>query len=178
MSSKTLQGGHMRNQTWFACVVCSVSVLPGLVLGALASFVVTFLNGMQVSPDTDFLFLKTLFGIEAPGIVINFIFFVLLPIGLQGAIAGSFAIWVTSKLALNAKYDVGAYITGALYTGAVLALAIVLFVVRPTSVATVGLIQEIARIVGLWLGLLGTAETFSAEQKRRAYLEGRKTATT
>lgn len=149
----------MRQKLWFACVACALAVLPGLVVGAVASLIVGFFNMLQFSPDTDFLYLKTLFGIEAPGVLINWVLFRLFPIAVQGGIAGAFAVWLTAKVYLGERLDFAAYMTGALYTGIVIALTIVLLVVRPWIEATLGAADEVSRLVGLWIGIALSVES-------------------
>jgi len=149
----------MRQRLWVGCTICAIAVAPGLVVGAVVSLIVGFLNFLQFSTDTDFLYLKSLFGIEAPGVIINWVLFRLLPIGVQGGVAGAFAVWFTNKVYLGEKLESAAYMTGALYTGIVLALGIVLFVAKPWIEAALGIADEISRLVGLWIGIALFLET-------------------
>lgn len=160
----------MRQQTWFACIACVLAVMPAILVGGVAVLIFQSISSWHADPNSDFLYLRTLFGIEAPGVIINYIFFRLIPVGMQGAIAGSLAIWMTAKVYKGPKIDIAAYVTGALYTGVTIALTVVAFILKSSIEATVTAIEQACQLVGLWGGLLAMAESEMAEQRRRSYL--------
>ena len=57
----------MRQQTWFASVVCALAVMPGFALGGLFKMFLYVFGGW--TEGADFLYLRAIFGIETPGLV-------------------------------------------------------------------------------------------------------------
>ena len=105
---------NMRKQTWFACVVCVVAVLPGYVVGTIAAILYRLINGEGVDSTPDFLMLRTFFGVETPGQIVHWIWFYGLPLTIQGAVAGGIALFITEKVCNDANYEIAAYVAGAI----------------------------------------------------------------
>jgi hypothetical protein len=150
--------GGMRNQTWFACVVCVFAVIPAFIVAGVIALIMQVLNGMYGGNDYDILYLRALFGIEWPSLLIKFIFFKLIPVGVQGGFAGAIAVWLTAKATVGVELHSPALVTGSLYTGMVVLLGIILVTTRPSGDAVLSIIEETVRLIGLWIGLLSTAE--------------------
>jgi hypothetical protein len=133
-------------------VVCSLLVIPGFIVGGLIAGLVNLLNVFQVGSNPDVLFLRTLFGIEAPGELLKWIFFTAVPAVLQGGITGVAAIYITAKVYTGRKLEIIAYTTAALYTGVfIVALAIAII----NAGFKVSYIQVALQLFGIWVGLLG-----------------------
>src|SRR3954464_9252086 len=103
----------MREQTWFATVVCVVGVIPGFIVGALMKILMYVFGGW--ANGSDFLYLHALFGIETPGMVYEWIFAHAIPSLFQAIIGGFVAVWIMEKIAKGANYNLAATVTGALY---------------------------------------------------------------
>jgi hypothetical protein len=153
----------MREQTWFAVVVCTIGVIPGFIVGGLFKILMYVFGGW--AENSDFLYLHRLFGLEAPGALYNFIFANALPNGFQALIAGFVAVWIMEKIARGSHYGLAAMITGALYTGFLVCLIILSF-------ANFGITSEmllsICQCVGLWVGLGSAAASLPLPQKATA----------
>jgi hypothetical protein len=152
--------GIMRQQTWFAVIVCIIAVIPGFIVGALAKALMQVLGGW--AENSDFLYLRALFDFETPGALYNFIFAGAVPNGMQGLTAGFVAVWIVEKVAKGANYGLSATITGALYTGFLLCLIVI-------TLAKLGITQEmllsICQGVRLWIGLASAAAGLPAPSR-------------
>jgi len=150
----------MRQQTWFAVIVCALGVLPGFIVGALLKALMYVLGGW--AETSDFLYLHALFGFETPSMIYHWIFGEALPNFFQALIAGFVAVWLMEKIAKGANYLTAATITGALYTGFVLCLIVI-------SLVTVGMTNAMVlatiQCVGIWCGLESAAVSLPAPQR-------------
>jgi hypothetical protein len=151
----------MRQQTWFAVVVCVIAVIPGFFVGGLVKAVMYVFGGW--AENSDFLYLHALFGLDGPGALYNFIFAHAIPDTFQGGVGGFVAVWITEKAARGANYALAATITGALYTGFVACLILVIFMHLGI---TSEMLLSICQCVGLWIGLGGTAAAFPVPASR------------
>jgi hypothetical protein len=91
----------MRQQTWFATVVCTVAVIPGFIVGALFKALMYVFGGW--AETSDFLFLHALLGFEAPGMIYHWIFGEAIPNFFQSLVAGFVAVWLMEKIAKGAN---------------------------------------------------------------------------
>jgi hypothetical protein len=158
--------GIMKNKKdWMAGLVCALAVIPGFVVGGVIVIFVQVLNDWQADPHSDFLYLRAIFGIEAPGVLFNFLMFRLIPNFGQGLAAGAFAIWVTGKFFKEAPLETIAYMTGALYTGMILMAVVLMFALRGAITAGIGFAEELFRFGGLWVGLVFMADQVMTERK-------------
>jgi hypothetical protein len=138
----------VRQQSWFASVVCALAVMPGLALGGLFKMFLYVFGGW--TEGSDFLYLRAIFGIETPGVVYEWIFAQAIPTGFQGIVAGFLAVFVTEKICKGANYVLAATITGALYTGFLICLVVLMLV---WVGVTRELLLSVCQLVGLWIGL-------------------------
>ena len=151
----------MRQQTWFATVVCTIAVIPGYILGALFK-VLMYVFGGWIN-GYDFLYLHVLFGLETPNIIYEWVFAHAIPSFIQAVVASYFAVWVMEKVAQGADYRLSATITGALYTGAIICLTIL-------TLLTIGplpndMLISFIQCVGLWIGLSSAANELPAHKR-------------
>jgi hypothetical protein len=153
----------MRQQTWFAALVCAVAVIPGFVVGGLVKIFMVVVGGWV--EDSDFLYLHALFGLDKPGMIYNWIFAHAIPSTVQAGVAGYFAVWAMEKIAKGANYHLAAMITGGLYTGIVICMFVI-------SVAAFGMNSDIllavCQCVGLWIGLEGAAAVLPSHKDAMA----------
>ncbi len=150
----------MRQQTWFAVIVCATAVIPGFLVGALFKGFMYVFGGW--AENSDFLYLHTLFGLDAPGALYNFIFAGAVPNGVQAFVAGFVAVWLMERIAKGANYVLSATITGALYTGFFICLLIVALTV---SGFTTEMLLAVCQCMGLWAGLWSAAASLPAPQR-------------
>jgi hypothetical protein len=61
----------MREQTWFATIVCVIAVIPGFIVGGLLKMLMYAFGGW--ANGSDFLYLHAIFGLETPGQVYEWI---------------------------------------------------------------------------------------------------------
>jgi hypothetical protein len=152
--------GIMRQQTWFAVIVCTIGVLPGFIVGAFLKAIMYVFGGW--AETSDFLYLHALFGFETPGMIYHWIFGEALPNFFQALTGGFVAVWLMEKIAKGANYHTAATITGALYTGFVLCLIVI-------SLVTVGMtgamVLSTIQCVGIWCGLESAAVTLPAPRR-------------
>lgn len=140
----------MRRQTWFTCIICVLGTLPGFIIGGIFKIFFGVFGGWAEAENSDFLFLHALFGIDAPGQLYSWIFARAIPAAFQSAVAGFVAIYATEKICRGAKIELAAHITGALYTGALIAGVILeLMMHGPVSEMLLAAVQA----AGLWIGL-------------------------
>jgi hypothetical protein len=155
----------MRKQIWFGMIVCSVMVIPCFFVGGLVAGLINLLNVFQVGSNPDVLFMRTLFGIEAPGEVLKWIFFTAIPAVLQGGITGALSIYLTAKVYTGNNNEIVAYTTGGLYTG----IFLVVFTIAMINVGfKLSYIQVLLQLIGIWFGLiamLAELPTLSSTQK-------------
>jgi hypothetical protein len=102
-----------------------VGVFPGFIIGALLKALMYVFGGW--AENSDFLYLHALFGVEAPGAIYNFIFAKAVPNGFQAVVGGFVAVWIMEKIARGANHALAATVTGALFTGFLICLVIVVF---------------------------------------------------
>ena len=153
----------MRNSLWFGSIVCVLAVIPGWLVGALLGILFYFFNADNVA-NSDFLFLRSLFGLQMPGEVWSWIFARGIPVFIQGAVAGTVAIAVTKKAYLGDRLDIAAIIASVIYLLPLLALAGFVFL-------RIGLewdnLHDALQWLGLALGLLLSAQSFPTRIKRQ-----------
>src|ERR1700747_2401651 len=138
----------MRQQTWFATVVCTIAVLPGFIVGGLAKALLYIFGGW--ADGADLLYLHALFGIETPGKIYEWVFVQALPNFIQAVTAGFVAVWLMEKIATGATYNLAPTITGALYTGFLICLLVISL---PKLGVTSEMLLSTVQCVGLWAGL-------------------------
>ena len=144
-----------RSATWLAVIVCLVAVIvPGLIVGAAASFVFRLFAGSQSAPDP--FGLHFLFGIDTISKILSWIFYVGMSSAVHGGVAGAVAAGVTILICRGANIVKAASVTGALYTGF---LALIFMLSLFTSGITGDAVASVFQLVGLWVGLLSVAAT-------------------
>jgi hypothetical protein len=146
----------MLRQTWFACIICVLGVLPGLIAGALAGILYRAFNASYLGGEPDFFMLRTLFGIEAPSKFVGWLFNGAFPAAIHGGFAGAVAMWLTGIICKGARYDTAAWVTGGLYSGVVIVIVILSLIIQGPNV---GAVEFICQLIGLWLGLTMVLET-------------------
>jgi hypothetical protein len=107
----------MRKQTWFACMVCVLAVLPGFVVGGLAAIFYRAMMASEFGSEPDFYFMRALFGFEAPGKILEWVLFSAFPTFVRGAAAGGIAVILTYYAYKGTRQDLAIFVTGGLYTG-------------------------------------------------------------
>jgi hypothetical protein len=142
----------MRKQLWLACVVCALGVLPGLIGGGVAAIIYRYLVASVIGSEPDFYFLRTLFGIEAPGAILKWIMFKAFPSVIIGVVAGATAVKLTEVICKGARYEIATFVTGGIYTGLVIMLGILSLAVRGLEDVS-DLARALCVVIGLWLGL-------------------------
>lgn len=148
--------GNMRKQTWFAIIICMVVIVPAFFAGALVSTICRIIVTSQIGPDPDLLFLRTLFGIETPGVVSRWIITVGFPAIIQGIVAGWLAALAANFVCPEANIATAAYSTGALYT----VLALIPMILEKTGVRLDSSdFLAIVQMMGIWAGLVSTARS-------------------
>jgi hypothetical protein len=153
----------MRQQTWFAAIVCTIAVLPGFIVGALFKAFLYIFGGW--AEGSDFLYLRILFGIETPGKIYEWVFAQAIPNFMQAVIAGFVAVWLMEKIAKGAHHSLAATIAGALYTGFLICL---LVIVLPKLGVTSEMLVSTVQCVGLWIGLGSAAAALPAPRSAAA----------
>jgi hypothetical protein len=153
----------MREQTWFATIVCVIAVIPGFIVGGLLKILMYVFGGW--ANGSDFLYLHAIFGIETPGQVYEWIFAQAIPSGFQALAAGFVAVWIMEKIAKGAHHTLAATITGALYTGFLICLVVI-------GLAQMGITSDmllsICQGIGLWIGLGSAAASLPAPRSATA----------
>ncbi len=141
--------------TWLAVIVCVIAVIvPGLIVGAAASFVFRMFAGRERAPDP--FGLNMFFGIDAISKILSLIFYVGMSAWVHGAIAGAVAAGLTRVICRGANILKAASITGALYTG-LMVLVLLLSLSVPSN--TSDSVATVFQLVGLWCGLISVAAT-------------------
>jgi hypothetical protein len=153
----------MRQQTWFATIVCAIAVLPGFLLGGLFKGFLYVFSGW--TEGYDFLYLRAIFGLEVPGKIYEWVFAQAIPTLMQGAIGGFFAVWLMEKIAKGAQHSLAATITGALYTGFLVCLLVISL---PRVGVTNDMLLSIVQCVALWVGLGSAAATLPVPKRATA----------
>lgn len=149
----------MRKQTWFAIVVCVLGIVPGFIGGALLSvlYKAWIMSDWGYNPDV--LWLRTLFGFEAPGQVLRWLLFSAIPEWVHGVAAGLIAVWITWAAYTGSRLELAAYVTAALFGGALITLlAIALIMMGPTMAELDSTIQIVGLALGLAMGVHHFAE--------------------
>ncbi|THD68431.1 MAG: hypothetical protein E7813_10400 [Bradyrhizobium sp.] len=116
----------MRQQTWFATVVCTIAVLPGFAVGALFKAFLYVFGGW--AEGSDFLYLRAIFGLETPGKIYGWIFTQALPDTVQAVLAGYIAVMITERICKGADNVLAVRITGGIYTGFLICLVLFILV--------------------------------------------------
>lgn len=150
-----------RRATWLAIIICVLLVvIPGLLVGAIGSYVYKFSIAWSVGSDPDFFMLRTFFGIATPGLIIKWLMYEGFPSAIHGGVAGALAVLLTDRVYKGANLPIVAYATGTLFTG-------ILLVILGLSVVLKGfdaqVIASIFQLVGLWCGLLSVAASVEEE---------------
>lgn len=145
----------MRQQTWFATIVCAIAVIPSFFVGAIAKIVMLVFGGW--GEDSDFLYLHALFGFEKPGMIYDWVFLHAVPSFMQAGVAGFCAVWAMERIAKGANHNLAAMITGGLYTGIVISLFLLTLAAAGLNGVNSDVLLSIVQCVGLWVGLEGAA---------------------
>jgi hypothetical protein len=144
------QGSNaLREQTWFACTIAIISVVPGFIIGAFAAIVYRALAESFYGPFDPFA-LNWLFGISFFSTIGGFFFSSLFPWTVHGVVTGLIAMWVTQRACPKADLKVAAYVTGAAYTGVMITLGMLVFLVAGLSN---DLPHAACQVLGLWMAL-------------------------
>jgi hypothetical protein len=142
----------MRRQAWFAIIICILALVPGLIAGAVAAYIYRLTTAWHIGYDPDWMMLRTIFGIEWPGMIVQWIFFSAFPSFVHGLVAGGVATWITAYVCKGAPFETAAYSTGTLVTGLFGVSVILVFVIGgpiPPSI-----VEATIQIVGMWAGLI------------------------
>jgi hypothetical protein len=83
----------------------------------------------------------------------------------QAIIGGFIAVWIMEKIAKGANYNLAATVTGALYTGFLICL--VVLVIMKIGI-TSDMLLSILQGVGLWIGLGSAAASLPAQRRTAA----------
>ena len=151
-------------RTWLAVIVCVVAVIvPGLLVGAAASFVFRMFVGQQSAPDP--FGLHMLFGIDAISKVLSWIFYVGMSSAVHGGIAGAVAAGLTTVVCRGANVAKAAFITGVLYTGLI---AVIFLLALFTTGIDGDAVASVFQLIGLWVGLISVAATAPQFEKKFA----------
>jgi hypothetical protein len=153
----------MRQQTWFACLVCVFGVLPGFAVGALLKILMYVFDGW--AEGSDFLYLRALFGLETPRMIYELIFSNAIPNLFQGGMAGLVAVLITEKICKGANHYIAVCITGALYTGILIPI---LFLTWLKLGLTSEMLIAICQLVGLCIGLGSSVTALPAPRSAAA----------
>jgi hypothetical protein len=155
-------GMETPKRTWLAVIVCIVAVIvPGLVIGAAASFVFRMFAGQQSVPDP--FSLHMLFGIDTVSSILSWIFYVGMSAAVHGGIAGAVAVGLTRVMCRTANIAKAAFITGVLYTGLI---AVIFLLAVLTTGITDDAVASVFQLVGLWLGLFSVVYAAPQVQAR------------
>jgi hypothetical protein len=117
--------------------------------------------------------LRTLFGLEAPGAIVKWIVFQAFPGVISGGVAGAIALKLTEIICKGARYEIAAYVTGALYTGLIVMLGILTLVVSGVDLENVSSTAlNLCIVVGIWVGLFMMLEALPATATPSHVLSG------
>lgn len=152
----------MRKQTWFGCVICVLSMIPGYLVGGLAAIIYRVTTGLEVGDDPDFYFMRTLFGIETPGKIVGWVFYSAFPAFVRGAAAGAVAMLITSYIYKGVRFDLAAFVTGGMLTGVGGVSIFISYMIHGLNPSMVTIVIE---NVGVWIGLLAIAEHLTNTSK-------------
>jgi hypothetical protein len=154
---------NMRQQTWFAVVICVLSVIPGTIAGAGLAYIYRISAYVMVGDAPDFFWSRVLFGLEAPGQLYRWVLFSGFPVFVHGVLTGLIAILSTNFFCKGANLRIAAVFAGALYTGlsvGVIVISLVFIIMRRgtalseyTDLAD-SLAVSVILLAGLWVGLL------------------------
>jgi hypothetical protein len=150
----------MRKQTWFACVVCVLALVPGIVAGGLAVILYKITTSAEVGSKPDFFLVGTLFGlfgIETPSKLFEWIFYSAVPAFLRGAVMGGTAVTITHYAYKGTRLDLAAFVTGGLYTGVAAVNEFLSYAMHGPNPDMISIVIE---VVGLWVGLISVGEIF------------------
>lgn len=145
----------MRKQLWFACVVCVAATVPGFLVGWLAAVLYSWQAISWLGNEPDFWFMRTLFGIEAPGKILGWLLISAFPEFIHAGVAGGIAVLLTQYAYKGPRLDLAAFVTGDLYTGIAVMAGFLSYVMHGPSLDMVLIVIE---AVGLWAGLLSVAD--------------------
>ena len=154
-------GAFMRKQTWFGCLVCGATVVPGFLVGGQAAIFYNWTMSGELGSDPDFYFMRTLFGIETPGKVLAWIVFSAFPAFLRCAVAGSIAAALTHYAYKGPRLDLAVFMTGGLFTGVAAMTEFLSYVRHGPDLSMVIIVIE---AVGFWVGLLAVANSYSTPE--------------
>jgi hypothetical protein len=147
--------GGMRQSKppWLAVIVCVIAVIvPGLIVGAAASFVFRIFAG----PAPDPFGLHMLFGIDAVSKVLSWCLYVGMSAAVHGAIAGAVAVGLTRVICRGANIATATLVTGVLYGGLVASVFLLSLFTRGI---TEDAVASVFQVVGLEIGLVSVAAT-------------------
>ena len=144
----------MRKQTWLAIIVCVLAVIPSFFIGGIVSTIYLMMTTSYIGPDPDVFFLRMFFGIETPGLLVQWIFFTGFPAFVQGLAAGWLAVFLTALACPGANIETAAYSTGTLYTGLVLLMMALAY---GGSGLKSSAFQVVTQLIGVWSGLIPAA---------------------
>jgi hypothetical protein len=144
----------MRKQTWFAVVVCIILTLPGVALGGVVTLLYKALIASQIGAEPDPVFLRTVFGIQTPGLIMKWIAFNAMGSYIHGAVAGTCTVYATAWICKGANIEPAAYSTGGFYTAVVLLIFAIGISVDGFDMRVV---EGALQLAGLWTGLFSAA---------------------
>lgn len=153
----------MRKQLWFGIVVCIVAVIPGFVIGAIPALLFELFNIRDIESAPDFLWIRSLFGVETPGAIYHWILSQGVPAIIQGLIAGTVAIYITHRVYKGNKLEIPAFTATALYVGLLLALTLFVMLTQGLQFDN---IHDFLQIGSLGAGLISGAYAFEARVSR------------
>jgi hypothetical protein len=145
----------MRKQTWFACVVCVLALVPGFVAGGLAVILYKVITSAE-----DFFLPGTLFapfGIETLRKLSVWIIYSAIPAFLRGAVTGGTAVTITHYAYKGTRLDLAVFVTGGLYTGVAAVNEFLSYAMHGPNPLMISIVIE---VLGLWVGLISVGEIF------------------
>jgi hypothetical protein len=102
--------------------------------------------------------MRTLFGFEAPGKLLEWILYSAFPTFVRGAVAGLVALAVTHYAYKGTRQDLAIFVTGGLYTGVMVVSELLSYAMHGPSPAMINMVVE---VIGLWVGLISAAEAYA-----------------
>ncbi len=152
----------MRKQAWFICIIAIAAVIPGMLLGGIAAIIYRLMTGYEIGRHPDFFLMRTLFGIDTPGQIVEWIFFSAFPLTIHGIVAGAFAMFVASLVSQHPNHALVAGVTGGIYTGIMIVAYVFTLVVRGFDQQ---ILESACQVIGLWIGLFFVAEALPAPRQ-------------
>jgi hypothetical protein len=153
----------MRKQTWFGCVVCVLSLIPGYLAGGLAALIFHVSTQFEVGSEPDFYFMRTLFGIEAPGKVVGWILYTAMTAFIRGVATGAVTVLITNYIYKGARIDLAAFVTAGILTGVA---AISIFISYMTKGLNPSMLAIVIETVGIWVGFVSVVEHLQKAAKK------------